>query len=1825
MDQNVLSYIKKMFAMEATPTWSPDYEGVIFYDKTLKRWVIGRNDGWQIIDRRFKTFQELPNIEWIDPFEYDTDEYLRSKWVTSSGTVPLTIHSDTSTSGTTYGNYSMRIDALISGSINHTVSRTFDEPINCTRHNVLKFDTKASRIGKNLEFSLLYEGEESYWLDDWAYRIPFTIDHTKIDADLTHFPVPITISGTDAEAIMVELSGGAVTAKSVIFDIEDNWGDSGYTGIRQVDFYLSGVKITVTSGFTAYASFYYSGGPPDKAFNTSTLKTGDYWNQGFLSSSTTNIRLICVFDSAIDFDKIKINNHHYYGGELTRGSKNVKITISSDTITNTTYNAVISNSELIFNGQFDQHVASDVEDEQIIELYLPTDNKKIAIGLPDQSQLYCEIEQWDVVNNKITLWTSRADWIISSTEDTTLYLYYDGVQDDNTTYVGYAGDIAAQNVWNSDFSAVYTMAQDPSGGAGCIIDSTVNENHGTSQGSMTSEDLIDGAIGKAIKFDGSDDCIVTNFTSYPNELSFIYTYASTAVGAAYHGWRDGTPRVQIRHNTLNAGEISPMLRDGTDKTLEGVASIGSALTDGEFHRLLVYFNQADDEIVVWFDGISKSIAYENQQTPTLGVSNGMAWGARHRPDSGGVTDYEFEGAMQHVCIINTLPSDAWIKADYHTQTNTLLTSGMVQDYSGAGSVLSSITKTINHSYLNTWQKELINVTTNSGTYNKIEFKILNDDADNTIYIDSMSFGMPDIYWIDSFEYPTDGILRNNWAPVVEKEIPWTPEEISTALWLDAADSSTITESGGAVSAFSDKSGNSRNFSQATTSMQPTTGVSTKNGLNVLDFAANCLTSDDTPSVWKFLHDATKSSVFAVAQFGDIANPEAVYPLMGTSAGTSGNAGYAVGYEDRPVVTGANDASMIQVGNGSAQLYGRVVWNFGGTDNPIATEFNNLIPAGQFNVVGWLTDPGNATPAARGKTSVNGGNLLGNNEWSATLSTANPTHTLQIGAFGNNVLPMTGKVAEIIIVSGLVDTDTRQKIEGYLAWKWGLEATLPSWHPYESAAPTQEIQAYSDVIEVYTDNSSPTYGNFSLRAEAVISGSKTYGFEKEFTQDIALRDYNSLCFDTKSNRVGENVEFSMSVEGPSDWLGDWAYRIPFTIDHTKIDADLTHFPVPITLSGTDAEDIITEVGSNDKKIAVTLIDNSQLYCEIEQWDTVNDKITLWASRADWIISSTADTTLYLYYDTNQENNTDYIGESGDTAAQNVWNNDFAAVYTMAQDPSGGANCIIDSTGNANHGTPNGSMTSANLVNGEIGKAIDFDGVNDYINFSGLLIPEQTYQYTQVALIKTTKNGDQQHFFAQWNISSSHINHNFAIDGSGFLYIDEYPPSGGAITAPVDITDGNYHYVACSRNGTSVKLYVDGVLALDSSSGETYTGDTPTDSRIGFSTVPSRWFQGQAALFSILITDLSADWIKADYHAQTNTLLTAGEIEDINSSTLINTPISKNIHHNDLNVWQKECIDLSSLFDTSLFYIRKIAFNILNDDLDNTFYIDSMYLSDFQPPIEYISGSLWTPTEITTALWLDAADSGTITLDGSNNVEQWDDKSGNAYSFSQPALAARPTQGTQNLKNTVAFGGSEKLVCDQAASNWAYLHNNTTEYTIFAVLKAGTSTDPDAYMPYFSTCDQTVSQKGAVFSFDDRGGLGRDRALFAYVSGQISPATVSGYANNSLTGNTWGVVMYGLDLDAASADRLVIRCDGTIYADTMISAGSVGVGDPTNTAHVGGAPNYSYGLSGELAEFIIVAGVISTNNREKIEGYLAWKWGLETNLPDGHPYKTVAPYS
>jgi hypothetical protein len=57
-------------------------------------------------------------------------------------------------------------------------------------------------------------------------------------------------------------------------------------------------------------------------------------------------------------------------------------------------------------------------------------------------------------------------------------------------------------------------------------------------------------------------------------------------------------------------------------------------------------------------------------------------------------------------------------------------------------------------------------------------------------------------------------------------------------------------------------------------------------------------------------------------------------------------------------------------------------------------------------------------------------------------------------------------------------------------------------------------------------------------------------------------------------------------------------------------------------------------------------------------------------------------------------------------------------------------------------------------------------------------------------------------------------------------------------------------------------------------------------------------------------------------------------------------------------------------------------------------------------------------------------------------------------------------------------------------------------------------------------------------------------------------------------------------------------------------------------MGGA--ISSGFSGTLSEFMVInAAPLSNANRERLEGYMAHKWGASGNLPGGHTYELHPP--
>lgn len=227
---------------------------------------------------------------------------------------------------------------------------------------------------------------------------------------------------------------------------------------------------------------------------------------------------------------------------------------------------------------------------------------------------------------------------------------------------------------------------------------------------------------------------------------------------------------------------------------------------------------------------------------------------------------------------------------------------------------------------------------------------------------------------------------------------WSPAELGSALmlWLDGADASTITVAGTAVIQWDDKSGNNHHAVQPLPPNQPAYGVSTINGLNVVDVDGNDrvvtpeFTVDDVSVVTVFKHIAEDFIVI-----GTTAN---IYAGVGQDGSTSTNQSNGWKYSDSwidGVKTVAN--------------------------SPRRTDFYSAIAEATRIVV----------------------------------VTASNTQTRQMApwSYSADSFKPKGSIAEYVMTTGIVSDADRQKLEGYMAHKWGLQASLPAGHPYKSAPPT----------------------------------------------------------------------------------------------------------------------------------------------------------------------------------------------------------------------------------------------------------------------------------------------------------------------------------------------------------------------------------------------------------------------------------------------------------------------------------------------------------------------------------------------------------------------------------------------------------------------------------------------------------------------------------------------------------------------------------------------------------------------------------------------------
>jgi hypothetical protein len=259
------------------------------------------------------------------------------------------------------------------------------------------------------------------------------------------------------------------------------------------------------------------------------------------------------------------------------------------------------------------------------------------------------------------------------------------------------------------------------------------------------------------------------------------------------------------------------------------------------------------------------------------------------------------------------------------------------------------------------------------------------------------------------------------------------------------------------------------------------------------------------------------------------------------------------------------------------------------------------------------------------------------------------------------------------------------------------------------------------------------------------------------------------------------------------------------------------------------------------------------------------------------------------------------------------------------------------------------------------------------------------------------------------------------------------------------------------------------------------------------------------------------------------------------------------------------------------------------------------------------SIWNPSMIRTALWLDAADASSVTL-SNTAVSEWRDKSGNGLHPAQSSASLQPVYSAtaENGKASISFNGTSHQLTFPNSTGLSYpLKFGTASFEIFCVNRPTTlSANPNVFF------GARAFDTGWMAGYS---ATNPNMRMFN-VSEQWVPSPIT-----SVTATTQLQMFY------ASAPRGATgayRTNGNLLQSTTSNVGTSTMdvsGPPVRIGAYSNSDNNPIGwFNGTISELILISGaLVGTLERQKLEGYLAHKWGLEASLPVGHPYKTTGP--
>lgn len=240
-------------------------------------------------------------------------------------------------------------------------------------------------------------------------------------------------------------------------------------------------------------------------------------------------------------------------------------------------------------------------------------------------------------------------------------------------------DPSTTAVWDSDYQGIWHMNNNPAVAGPVLEDGTSNGYNGESFGGMTGTDLINGKIGGAINFDGTNDYFAINSINYstagalPAITASAWLRTTFNTGSNFTNWSilDFDRSEYFNFFITGPGRFGFSTRASTGGISDTYGGSNGDFNDGQWHYITAVYDGTDKHI--YANGVLLVTATNPHSGANLGTGTTrfafIGEGSEANAFNGGRNNIYYSGDYDEIRYSTIARSTQWIETEYNNQNS----------------------------------------------------------------------------------------------------------------------------------------------------------------------------------------------------------------------------------------------------------------------------------------------------------------------------------------------------------------------------------------------------------------------------------------------------------------------------------------------------------------------------------------------------------------------------------------------------------------------------------------------------------------------------------------------------------------------------------------------------------------------------------------------------------------------------------------------------------------------------------------------------------------------------------------------------------------------------------------------------------------------------------------------------------------------------------------------------------------------------------------------------------------------------------------------------